>query len=157
MHAAPAQTVLTLRLPARPESVGTARRQLRRMLGAERDQDLVETATLLLSELVTNAVAAIQRTTPRGEQAAPTPGVTVVVSRDEECLRIAVTDPAPSLTAAREAGLWAEGGRGLAMVNAMASTCGEEKTVWCELRTHQTVHPTSVPASFSEAQPERLR
>jgi anti-sigma regulatory factor (Ser/Thr protein kinase) len=90
---------------------------------------LAEAATLLTSELVTNGV-----------RHAGT-GMRLAVSRaDERTVRIAVTDRAPEADLRpRVSPDDAEGGRGLFLVEQLASgwgsyADGDGKTVWFELR-----------------------
>lgn len=143
--------IASLRLPALPESVRTARRDVRRMLDTHHETtDTGDDTELLVSELVTNAVTAIQGATPRGEQTTPgpTPDVTVVVARDEERLWLSVSDPVPLLPAPRTADIADEGGRGLALVQALSDRWGADrtpngKTVWCAITAPQTVSPSA--------------
>ncbi|MDV5143278.1 ATP-binding protein [Streptomyces sp. SBC-4] len=98
---------------------------------------LADTAELLVSELVTNAVTHTDSRT-----------VGVVVTRtDERAVRIMVLDTdraemsAPACPSGDE-----ESGRGLFLVAALADRWGVErvatgKRVWCELATKQVVEP----------------
>jgi len=100
--------------------------------------DLVPTAELVVSELVTNAV----------EHAAGGPGrnggrgrpgrVTLTVSVTRRGVSIEVADPDPQGPAVRVAGPWDEGGRGTLLVAAHSSSWGwrprpDGKSVWAEL------------------------
>lgn len=107
-----------------PRSVGTARRFVATTLRSWQGDGLVETAVLLTSELVTNAV-----------RHARTP-LSVRLQGDARRIRVAVADTGPDEPVPRPPGSASEGGRGLALVSAMASDWGVDlqagggKTVW---------------------------
>jgi anti-sigma regulatory factor (Ser/Thr protein kinase) len=112
-------------LPAVPGSVRTARRTL---ADAARDLELpadaLSIAELALSELVTNAVV---------HGASP---IVLQIGGGEDQLRVAVLDSGPARPRADETRLDATGGRGLAIVAAVAGTWGVDpvpgdgKWVW---------------------------
>ena len=124
--------------------VGTAREEsapFRRSLDAPADArrfvrgaldrcgagDVAEAVTLLVSELATNAVV------HAGSD------FTVAVSARPDAVRVEVGDASPVAPARREPGTAAFGGRGLLLVDAIASAWGTEplgdgKVVWAELR-----------------------
>lgn len=88
--------------------------------------DAAEVAVLLVSELVTNA-----------HQHAGGPAVVDVVV-DDRSLRVAVADDDPTLPTQRDAAPYDERGRGLMLVDALASRWGATradggKSVWFEL------------------------
>ena len=92
-------------------------------------EDAVVTATLLTSELITNAL----------EHGTGT--ITVLVSCEGERVRVAVVDESDAAPLPREAGPDDEGGRGLLIVEALAEAWGVDplprgtgKTVWFVLR-----------------------
>ncbi|WP_372441041.1 ATP-binding protein [Actinacidiphila acididurans] len=94
-------------------------------------EDVAETAVLLVSELVTNAV--------RHSRVAGRYILARCVLR-EDALRVEVGDAGDGVPVVRAAGDEAEGGRGLALVDALAAKWGTEpraygigKTVWFEL------------------------
>ncbi len=94
-------------------------------------ENLLDTAQLVTSELVTNAV------THTGTAA------TLAVSREPggTALRIAVGDGSTRHPAARDAAPDALGGRGLAIIDALAQSWGvtdqgEGKVVWAQLVLH---------------------
>lgn len=110
--------------PPEPSSAGRARRFLASTLEEwGLDTDLVQTATLLASELVTNAI--LHAATD----------FTVVVRRHGSGLRIEVGDGFSRLPARRQYDLEAFTGRGLGMVELLARNWGIEarpdgKAVW---------------------------
>lgn len=119
-----------LSLTAGPEIVPAARRFVRQCLSDWRlHADLSSDAAVLVSELVTNAL----RHGP--------PPVYLDVSLSRERLRIAVADSSLSRPRTLVPESFAESGRGLALLEAMAAAWGTDfqppgKWVWCELRRH---------------------
>ncbi|ABD10276.1 ATP-binding protein [Frankia casuarinae] len=107
---------------------GLARRHVAAVLQAWNLADLVETATLLASELVTNACRA---------SAGRVPVIATRVTRTDADLIIEVWDADASAPIHREPALDAEGGRGLLLVSTLSTrwafyrpaTGG--KVVWC--------------------------
>lgn len=116
-----------LSLTAGPEIVPAARRFVLQCLAEWRMRaDLRSDAALLVSELVTNAV----------RHGPPPVCLDVALSRDR--LRISVADSSLSRPRTRSPEPWAESGRGLALLEAMAAAWGIDvgppgKWVWCEL------------------------
>jgi anti-sigma regulatory factor (Ser/Thr protein kinase) len=117
-----------LRLPPRPDAARQARKFLTEFCrAAQLPASLCQTAALLVSELVTNAVIH-GRTT-----------ATVEVHRPADTLRVTVSDDNPALPAAGEAPDFdAENGRGLLIVSKLAPRWGIEpgdggKAIWFEL------------------------
>ncbi|MET9516031.1 ATP-binding protein [Streptomyces sp. NPDC002994] len=122
--------------PRHPRSVGRARNLL---VGQAREwkvpDDAAETATLLLSELMTNAL--------RHAGCAPGREVWVRLVLQQQTvaiLRIEVSDACVVLPHPRDASPDDETGRGLALVDALAARwgaapreCGVGKTVWFEV------------------------
>ena len=101
-------------VPAAPDSVGRVRRVLRATLdGAGVAEDTVDTAILLTSELVTNAVL----------HARTDVQVTVVV---DDGVRIEVHDESALLPASRTHALDSMTGRGLHIVGQLADDYGVE-------------------------------
>ncbi|HZR14231.1 MAG TPA: ATP-binding protein [Acidimicrobiia bacterium] len=127
--------VLLLRaeLPACPTSVGTARHAVTTELRAAGLDDLTDVATLLTSELATNAVRHA-RTRFR-----------LSVERDGPCLRVEVTDASDEPRRVSPSDPLHDpvtpepGGLGLALVTALATRWGFEQrrgdgeVVWFEL------------------------
>jgi CheY-like chemotaxis protein len=112
--------------PAQPRSVSWARAFAREALENWHEEDLVDTVTLLLSELVTNAVV----------HASSAPNVAVHLLPDR--VHVEVSDDDTTQLEVREAPLSAESGRGLAMVEALAHQWGQVelpggKVVWFDV------------------------
>jgi anti-sigma regulatory factor (Ser/Thr protein kinase) len=112
--------------PCQTASAGAARRFVRSVCEGLVDEDVVEVAILLTSELVANSVI-------HGRSA-----VTVVVSTPDEDLRVAVTDDSDQWPTLDAVGPFREGGRGMALVDAISTAWGVAprgtgKTVWFTL------------------------
>lgn len=128
-------TEVQWQLPRTPRSAARARALLRTQLstwGIHGDPAAV--AELLLSELVGNAVR--HAGTPRGRQ------IGVRFARYGATLRVEVADADDRLPVPRTAGADDEGGRGLAVVAALAERWGHcprrhgiGKAVWAEVGT----------------------
>lgn len=120
------------RLPAHPSSVGTARRALRRVTGHRLPEEIVDTAELLVSELVTNAV--VHAGTPIELEVALVDPGTVVVQ---------VTDGSVHRPVARPYDESSGTGRGLLLVEELSDQWGVSeaphgKTVWFCLAVEPT-------------------
>ncbi len=112
--------------PAQPRAVAGARAFVREALERWREDELVDTVTLLLSELVTNAVI--------HAAAAPTVAVHLLPDR----VHVEVADDDTTRLQARDAPLSAESGRGLTLVEALAHRWGQValpggKVVWFDV------------------------
>ncbi|MEV3857038.1 ATP-binding protein [Streptomyces sp. NPDC050095] len=134
---------VTLTFPPHPIWVRTARDAVRAFLQAAGHHELIDTATLLTSEAVTNAInacAAKHCTAP----------VTVTAGwRGAGCLSVLVRDEAPGLPECRGATPYgnendAENGRGIHLISYEArawGVCthgpGAGKGTWFELSRHQ--------------------
>ena len=134
--------------PADPIAVRESRHAARRaLLAAGMDDDVIDTVTVLVSELVTNAVQAVDLARMNlypdrwYNPAAPAPVLTsrVVIDTEARTIRMEVFDPIaerqPVLNIADETD---ERGRGMALVSAMCPRwgCHEAeggKCVWAEL------------------------
>ncbi|WP_443074660.1 PAS domain S-box protein [Streptomyces sp. NBC_01431] len=119
-------TAVSACLPAQPVSVGEGRRFLRRTLEAWNCEDLIDTACLLASELLSNSV----------RHACEPLRLRLRRARDE--LNVEVSDGSPVLPQARTAALDEESGRGLALLDQLATSWGtvptqEGKAVWFAL------------------------
>lgn len=118
-------------LPATAAAAGRARETVRGVLTSWGLDGEADTATLLVSELVTNAI----------RHAGSSLGVSLV--HTDDCVRVAVTDgEGDQLPHLVEPDLEAEGGRGLWLVDLLASAWGISKSehgkaVWFELGPHR--------------------
>jgi anti-sigma regulatory factor (Ser/Thr protein kinase) len=117
--------------PPHPRNVRHARRITRTALSAWGVSELVDSAEMVVSELVTNALR---------YGSGP---VDLTLALTETGLRIAVTDEGTTLPAARDAGPDAQGGRGLQIVELLAESWDvvvrlTGKTVTCVLRLEPT-------------------
>ncbi|MCP9990034.1 ATP-binding protein [Streptomyces albogriseolus] len=115
-------------LPRHPESAASARRLVRAACAVWRMDDLAGDASLVVSELVANAVQHARRDTIR-----------VVVERPGAArIRVCVVDFSQAPPVRRASGPGDESGRGLALVSGLADEWGSEplpwgKRVWAEL------------------------
>lgn len=127
-----------------PRDVAIARRAMTEMLAGV-DPDLVDTVCLSVSELLTNAII-------HG-----LPPVVILARIDGQTLRIEIGDGSPARGTPQQASATASGGRGLAIVDAVAHRWGIEsrgggKAVWLEYSLapasateETTVHLLGVP------------
>lgn len=114
----PSAPALALRFPRHRRTVGRVRAALREQLGVwEVDAEVIGNATLLISELVTNAV-----------KATATPGreIGVRFALDGRHLRLEVSDASDDQPVLKHAQDDDESGRGLALVDALADRWGTE-------------------------------
>ncbi len=126
---------ITCRLPRRRSTVPRARALLHAVLtGWGADQDVLDTAELVLSELVTNALRA---RAPRDRQV----GVRLAHSPQDGLLRLEVSDAGEGRPEVRNPSEDETGGRGLLLVDALAHRWGVRereggigKTTWAELK-----------------------
>jgi anti-sigma regulatory factor (Ser/Thr protein kinase) len=131
-----APLVTTLRLPRSARSVGRARLAFRANAASwALPADETYTATLLLSELLTNACRHARVPRDRYVQARWT------FDRSAGLLRVEVSDAERRLPQPRRAGPEDESGRGLELLAALATAWGVEerlggigKTVWFECK-----------------------
>ena len=119
--------------PRREPSVSAARRELRGALAEWGVSNLGDSAELVLSELITNAI--------RHASPGNTSQVLVALHLNEARLRVSVSD-GDRFRLPRKANDWTtgEGGRGLLLVEALSLRWGVEprdpgvgKTVWAEM------------------------
>lgn len=117
-------TSVTLRLTARPTAAAEARRALTDAC-RHLTRGLVHDAALLISELVTNAVRYAGGI------------ITVVIDCLSDCVAVAVRDDSPAPPVVRDPGPDDPSGRGLQLVDSLASKWGCQlapggagKTVW---------------------------
>ncbi|MEY9963206.1 anti-sigma regulatory factor (Ser/Thr protein kinase) [Streptacidiphilus sp. MAP12-16] len=135
--------------PPHPQNVRHARRITRTALAAWGAPDLIDSAEMLVSELVTNALQY-----GRGP-------VDLTLALTGQSLRIAVTDEGTSLPVPRTADADAQSGRGLSIVDTLADSWEvvvrlTGKTVTCVL----AVKPAAVSAgaaTSADAQRPRVR
>jgi CheY-like chemotaxis protein len=121
----------SLDLPATPESAALARAFVERELRARERNAVIGIATLLVSEIVTNAVVHA-RSAPR-----------VSVATNGARVRVQVTDWGDGAVIMRDLGPMSLGGRGLHIVDRLADVWGtvsapQWKTVWFELGERRT-------------------
>jgi anti-sigma regulatory factor (Ser/Thr protein kinase) len=115
---------------AEPERVAVARQQLRELLHDWPSEDQVDSAVLLLSEMLTNVLVhtdadALLLAEVRGEQGT-------------RRMHVKVTDTSDDLPHVRRPGELASSGRGLVLIELLADTWGvdpqgEGKSIWFEL------------------------
>jgi anti-sigma regulatory factor (Ser/Thr protein kinase) len=123
-----------LAFTAEPEEVGALRRIMRLHLGIWGLHDITDEAQLCVSELVSNVITHVGLGTP----------ATLMVSMNGTHLRIEVHDPdTRALPTLVDANSDSEGGRGMALVDAVADRWGvllgpDRKVTWCELQTGLT-------------------
>jgi anti-sigma regulatory factor (Ser/Thr protein kinase) len=146
----------TLRLPAVPWAAAVSRRYLRQLLRAWQLAAVTETAQLMASELVANAVTAARA--PEGgilldePQSQP---IELGVRRTEDSVIIEVTDPNPEPPVLRQADAMDEGGRGLSIIEILGSrwgyypSAGGGKVVWCEIAVADTCPAGSLTLSMA--------
>jgi DNA-binding NarL/FixJ family response regulator len=113
------------RFEAGPTAPGQARHFVRDLLG-DTDASVLSTVELLVTELVTNAIV----------HASSTPTVDVFVAEDN--VRIAVRDADPSMPRPRRPDPTRAGGRGMVLLEELATTWGADpdddgKVVWFEI------------------------
>jgi anti-sigma regulatory factor (Ser/Thr protein kinase) len=119
---------------AEPEEVAALRRIMRITLGLCGLHDVIDAAQLCVSELVSNVITHVGTGTP----------ATLAVSMNGVHLRIEVHDPdTRRLPTLLDANVDSEGGRGMALVDAVAvrwgvQPCLDKKVTWCELATGLT-------------------
>jgi len=121
-----ALAVATLELAPDPESPAAARRFVADLCDEWGLADLVDVASLITSELVTNVVTHAQTS------------CTLTVQRTPVALRISATDTSQDALTLRDTNATSEGGRGLYILAALSSAWGVDavdagKTVWAEL------------------------
>ena len=118
--------ILDRDLPADTSSAGRARDAVTAALITDVSDQTLDTLVLLTSELVTNVVTHARSTCHLGVELLP------------DVVRVSVTDQSGEPLRPREAGLEAESGRGLALLEMLSSNWGvlnrsAGKTVWFEV------------------------
>lgn len=142
-----------LRLAAHPSAVPRARRLLSQLLLEWELEAVADTALLLVSELVTNAVKA---SVPGGLGSGRADPVGLMVRLTDASLLLEVWDASPCPPVRQQPDLTAECGRGLFLVEALGARWGERageggKVVWCEIALPPA--PASAPSRPAAAAP----
>jgi anti-sigma regulatory factor (Ser/Thr protein kinase) len=111
-------------LSASPTSAALARQFTRRALG-DYESETVDTVQLLVSELSTNAL----------RQGGSLPGLEIEMDLDRGSIRVTVSDNSPAAPLIRAGNAYAEGGRGMQLVEALSQSWGwapmsDGKCVW---------------------------
>ncbi|MEU3693507.1 SpoIIE family protein phosphatase [Streptomyces narbonensis] len=129
MVEAPRRTLMTI-AQAEPERIAEAREQLRQLLHDWKDEDQLDSAVLMVSEMVTNVLV-------------HTDGDALLVAEvacgeESRRLRVEVSDQSDELPHKRHPGEMASSGRGLLLMEMLADAWGfdprgEGKSIWFEL------------------------
>jgi anti-sigma regulatory factor (Ser/Thr protein kinase) len=132
------ELLASIELPAVPAAVRSARRWTKGLLAPSCSGDLVDTAVLLVSELVSNAIQACCGAAYAS--GGPDPGrIELAVARTGARIRLEVADSAcRSFPVLARQGADGEGGRGLQVIAMLSRRWGcwagpGGKVVWCEL------------------------
>jgi len=148
-------TVLgSLTIPGRPEQVATARAFVSRTLGAHQVGADNDAATLLTSEIVTNAIQHTKSGVERGT-------VTIVVIGVPRGVLVEIIDDGSAGTPVVKGDLYAAEGHGLFLVQHLAAQWGYLRdpagtTVWFHLPAAGEPRPAPEPADpRAGAQPDR--
>ena len=137
------------RFPAQPASVSEARRAVADLLLEADREDLVDTASLLVSEVVTNAL--LHAGTP----------IDLVASVGDEGLRVEVGDGSSHFPVRRRYAATAGTGRGMMMLESLVDDWGvarhgDGKTVWFQLsHGEDTDAAAALQLDDSDEPPER--
>jgi anti-sigma regulatory factor (Ser/Thr protein kinase) len=152
------ELLASIKLSVAPASVRSARRWTKGLLAPSCSGDLVDTAVLLVSELVTNAIQACCGAAHAG---GPDPGrIELAITRTGARIRIEVADSAcRSFPVLARQGADGEGGRGLQVIAMLSLRWGCRagpggKVVWCELPGNDQLPGTD---AFSLAGGENLQ
>jgi len=136
-------------LPAHPATPCWARRHTAAILGAwQIDPDTVDTALLLVSEIITNAVTA---TTALPRHTTTSTPITQTLHCQDGQIIIEITDPSPHPPVLTDTGPDAETGRGLLLVHALAKEWtwhnqpDDGKTIRCALPVPDTTTQPGPP------------
>jgi anti-sigma regulatory factor (Ser/Thr protein kinase) len=118
--------VFSVDLPPEPSSATRARTLAREQLEATCSKDIIDTIALLVTELVTNAI--LHARTP----------MSLTVDSLPHHVRICVEDASSERPTVQQYDASAVTGRGLALVEQLASSWGVDatpagKVVWCEV------------------------
>lgn len=126
------RTVLTI-AQAEPDRIAEARHQLKDLLHDWADEDQVDGAVLMLSEMLTNVLVHTDGDALLVAQITGPPD-----GEDGRTLRVHVTDPSDELPHRRDPGELASSGRGLMLLGMLADRWGvdprgEGKCIWFEM------------------------
>ncbi|WP_405807254.1 SpoIIE family protein phosphatase [Streptomyces sp. NBC_00210] len=139
---APRRTAMSV-AQAEPERIAAARQQLRELLHDWADQEQIDSAVLMVSEMVTNVLV-------------HTDGHALLVAEvthdAARRLRVEVTDTSDELPHKRRPGELASSGRGLLLTEMLADAWGVEprgegKSIWFELHEPPARYEPSAPLS----------
>lgn len=130
-----------LKLAATPQAASYARQHTKQEILEWDLPELADTAELLVSELVTNAVKATQQLEPPDQGSSPygeRPAILVWLTSEQGAVLIRVWDSNSQMPARHDADPYAEAGRGVALVAALANDWGAYrkllgKVTWCLL------------------------
>jgi len=142
---APRRTMMTV-AQAEPERIATAREQVRQLLHDWNDADQVDSAVLMVSEMVTNVLVHTD-----GDALL----VAEVVCRERSRrLRVEVADTSDELPHRRHPGEMASSGRGLILMEMLAHAWGvdprgEGKAIWFELDEPPSELSSEPPSELS--------
>lgn len=144
MTVLPSPLTSYLKLAATPESVSYARQHAKQEILEWDLPELADTAELLVSELVTNAIKATQDLGPQDQGPSPyweRPSIVLWLTSDHGAVIIRVWDNNSQTPMRRNAGPYAEGGRGVGLVAALAHDWGAYRKVlgkvtWCILASN---------------------
>ncbi|MFJ3922570.1 SpoIIE family protein phosphatase [Streptomyces sp. NPDC090022] len=136
------RTVLTV-AQAEPERIAGARRQIRELLHDWADAEQVDSAVLMVSEMVTNVLMHTD-----GDAALVAEAVGELGARR---LRVEVADGSDELPHKRHPGEMASSGRGVLLLEMLADTWGvdprgEGKSIWFELHEQSKAEADAGPA-----------
>ncbi|MET9885265.1 SpoIIE family protein phosphatase [Streptomyces sp. NPDC006430] len=136
------RTVLTV-AQAEPERIAGARQQIRELLHDWADAEQVDSAVLMVSEMLTNVLMHTD-----GDALLVAEAVGELAARR---LRIEVADASDELPHKRHPGLMASSGRGVLLMEMLADTWGvdprgEGKSIWFEL--HEQSKEDSAPSTW---------
>ncbi|MER7954327.1 SpoIIE family protein phosphatase [Streptomyces sp. NPDC096030] len=126
---APRRTMMTI-AQAEPERIAAARRHVRQLLHDWTDEDQLDSAVLMVSEMVTNVLIHTD-----GDALLV---VEVTCTGESRRLRVEVSDGSDELPHKRHPGEMASSGRGLVLMEMLADAWGvdprgEGKSIWFEL------------------------
>ncbi|MDQ2810771.1 MAG: ATP-binding protein [Actinomycetota bacterium] len=143
----PATVLGSLTIPGRPEQVSAARAFVSRTLSAHQAGTDNDTATLLTSEIVTNAIAHTKSGTEGGT-------VTIVVIGIPHGVLVEIIDDGSAGTPIVKGDLYAAEGHGLFLVQNLAAQWGYLRdpagtTVWFHLAADE-------PRQAEQAEPQKL-